>query len=89
MNSGWDAGFHAFDAYRWKPEAVRFFNTTRPYTELAYLLGGRTEQIIELTHTQNIKPNWNGLFQYRLINSPGYFESMLKPQAGIKQRNDS
>lgn len=75
MKSGWDAGFHAFDAYRWKLDEVRFFNTTRPYTELGYLLGSRTEQIIELTHTQNIRPNWNALFQYRLINSPGYFKN--------------
>lgn len=75
MQAGWDHGFHAFDVYRWKPENVRFFNTTRPYTELAYLLGGRTEQVIEVTHTQNIKPNWNGLFQYRLINAPGFFKN--------------
>ena len=75
FQSGWDPGFHAFDVYRWKPESVRFFNTSRPFTELAYLLGGRTEQIIEITHTQNIKPNWNGLFQYRLINAPGFFKN--------------
>jgi hypothetical protein len=75
MKSGWDHGMHALDAYHWGAESVRFFNTTRPYTELAYLLGGRTEQIIEITHTQNIKPNWNGSFQYRLINSPGFFKN--------------
>jgi hypothetical protein len=75
MQSGWDHGFHSFDIYKWKPENVRFFNTTRPYTELGYLLGGRTEQIIEITHTQNIRPNWNGLFQYRLINAPGFFKN--------------
>lgn len=75
LQSGWDHGFHAFDVYRWKPESVRFFNSTRPFTELAYLLGGKSEQIIELTHTQNIRPNWNGLFQYRMINSPGYFKN--------------
>ena len=77
MQSGWDHGFHALDVYRWKPEAIRFFKTSRPYTELAYLLGGRTEQIIGATHTQNIKPNWNILFQYRLINSPGFFKSQV------------
>jgi hypothetical protein len=33
------------------------------------------EQIIELMHTQNIMPNWNFSFQYRLINSPGFFKS--------------
>ena len=75
MQSGWDHGMHAFDVYKWGLESIRFFNTTRPYTELAYLLGGRTEQIIEITHTQNVKPNWNVLFQYRLINSPGFFKN--------------
>jgi len=75
LQSGWDPGFHSFDVYKWKPESVRFFNTTRPFTELAYLLGGRTEQIIQITHTQNIRPNWNALFQYRLINAPGFFKN--------------
>jgi hypothetical protein len=73
--AGWDPGFHAFDIYKWKLEKVRFFNTTRPYSELNYLLGSRVEQIIELLHTQNIKPNWNALFQYRMINSPGFFKN--------------
>ncbi len=75
INSGLDFGFHAFDVYRWKLQDVRFFNSTRPYTELAYHLGGSTEQIIEVQHTQNIKPNWNVLFQYRLISSPGTFKN--------------
>lgn len=75
MNAGFDPGFHAFDVYKWKLENVRFFNTTRPYSELNYFLGSRTEQIIELLHTQNIKPNWNFSFQYRLINGPGFFKS--------------
>lgn len=75
MTPGWDPGFHAFDIYKWKPEAIRFFNTTRPYTELNYLLGSRTEQIVEAMHTQNIKPNWNASFRYRFINSPGFFQN--------------
>lgn len=75
FNIGWDPGFHAFDVYKWKLEKVRFFNTTRPYSELNYFLGSRVEQIIELLHTQNIKPNWNALFQYRLVNSPGFFKN--------------
>jgi hypothetical protein len=75
LNPGWDAGFHAFDIYRYRLEKVRFFNTTRPYSELNYVLAGRGEQMIEVVHTQNIKPNWNFLFQYRLINSPGFFKN--------------
>ncbi|RTL60654.1 MAG: hypothetical protein EKK37_00415 [Sphingobacteriales bacterium] len=72
---GWDAGFHAFDAYAFKPEEARFFTTTRPYTLLNYLIGSKAEQMITVHHTQNIRPNWNFSFQYRMINAPGFFSS--------------
>ena len=75
MQAGWDPGFHALDVYKWKLENVRFFSTTRPYSELNYMLGSRSEQMIEVLHTQNIMPGWNFLFQYRLINSPGFFKN--------------
>lgn len=75
FKAGFDPGFHAFDIYKWDVEKVRFFNTTRPYSSITYQLGSRVEQMVELSHTQNIKPNWNFLFQYRLINSPGFFKN--------------
>ncbi|HEX7902854.1 MAG TPA: putative porin [Chitinophagaceae bacterium] len=75
FTAGWDPGFHALDIYKWKLERIRFFNTTRPYSELNYALGSRSEQLIEVFHTQNIKPNWNFSFNYRLINSPGFFKN--------------
>jgi hypothetical protein len=75
LQAGFDPGFHAFDIYKWQLDRVRFFQTTRPYSEINYFLGTRVEQIIELLHTQNIKPNWNFGFQYRLVNSPGFFKS--------------
>lgn len=75
LSAGFDPGFHSFDIYKWKLERVRFFNTTRPYSEINYLLGSRVEQIIEVMHTQNVKPNWNISFQYKLINSPGFFQN--------------
>ncbi len=75
LRAGFDPGFHAFDLYKWKPEQIRFYQTTRPYSEIHYFLGTRTEQVIELLHTQNIKPNWNAAFDYRLINSPGIFKN--------------
>lgn len=71
---GLDPGFHAYDLYKWSEEDVRFFQTTRPYSEINYQLGSRVEQLISLLHTQNIKPNWNFMFQYRLVNSPGIFQ---------------
>ena len=42
MKPGWDPGFHSFDIYYFTVENTRLFTTTRPYTELAYLLGSKS-----------------------------------------------
>ena len=75
LKAGWDAGFHSFDIYRFTVEDTKFFNTTRPYTELSYLLGAKQEQLVNVLHTQNINSNWNFAFRFRLINSPGSFKN--------------
>ncbi|MBS1660682.1 MAG: hypothetical protein JST68_06485 [Bacteroidetes bacterium] len=75
MQSGWDPGWHSYDLYTFKVDETRFFNTTRPYTELGYMLAGRGEQFVNVFHTQNIRPNWNFSFEYRLINAPGTFQN--------------
>lgn len=72
---GFDPGFHALDLYKWKVETTPFFTTSKPYTELGYLIGGQQQQHIEILHTQNIKPHWNFALRYRLINSPGAFKN--------------
>lgn len=81
---GWDPGFHAFDAYAFNIEQTRFYNTTRPFTELNYLIGSGAEQFIHVLHTQNIKPNWNFAFQFRLINSPGLFRSQNANHSNLR-----
>ena len=75
LKAGWDAGFHAYDIYRFTIENTRFYKTTRPFTQLTYLLASGKEQFINILHTQNIKPNWNFGFQYRLVSAPGFFQS--------------
>jgi hypothetical protein len=75
IKPGWDAGFHAFDIYRFRMESTRFYQTTRPYTELGYMLGSKAEQMVNIVHTQNRGPNLNMAFQYRLINSPGNLQN--------------
>ena len=83
FQSGWDHGFHSFDVYNFSVPQTRFLTTTRPYSEIAYLLGSQSEQMIQLLHTQNIRPNWNASIQYRLINAPGFAPAweMAKSQA--------
>lgn len=73
--AGWDPGLHAYEVYKFHMDKARFFNTTRPYTELGYVLGSQTQQFIEILHTQNLKPYWNASFHYRMLNSPGFFKN--------------
>lgn len=75
LKAGWDAGFHAFDVYKYTLENTRFFKTTRPYTQLSYFLASGKEQVVKVLQTQNIKPNWNVGIEYRLISSPGFFQT--------------
>jgi hypothetical protein len=75
MKPAWDHGFHAYDVYNFNDYDTKFYNTTRPYTEIQYQIGSKLEQLLGITHTQNIMPNWNASFQYRLVNSPGYYKN--------------
>ena len=75
IKPGFDAGFHAFDAYKFILQDSRFFKTTKPYTRINYELGSAKEQVINILHTQNPKPNLNFGLEYRLISAPGYFSS--------------
>ncbi len=70
---GWDAGFHAFDVYKFKLEETKLYKTTRPFSLLAYQLASGKEQMIQAMHTQSPRPNINVGFEYRLISAPGFF----------------
>ncbi|MEO6733299.1 MAG: putative porin [Ferruginibacter sp.] len=73
VKPGWDAGFHAYDAYRFTLENTRYFKTTKPFTQLGYQLASGKEQMIRILHTQNPRPNLNFGFEYRLVSAPGFF----------------
>ena len=75
LKPGWDPGWHAYDPYVFTVDETKFYHTTKPYSELGYLIGSKSEQMINVVHTQNINKNWNAFFQYRLINSPGAFNN--------------
>ena len=84
LKPGFDPGFHAFDTYRFTVENTRTFQTTRPYTELDYLLGPKSEQTIKVLHTQNIRPSWNALFEYRFINTSGNCKNSNTSHSAIR-----
>jgi hypothetical protein len=75
MKPGWDPGWHAYDPYIFTVDETKFYHTTKPFSELGYLIGSRSEQMIDVVHTQNINKNLNAMFEYRLISSPGAFNN--------------
>lgn len=75
LKAGFDAGFHQFDIYNYSLENTKLYQTTKPFTELTYLLGSSAEQTINILHTQNKKDNLNFSFEYRFINSPGVLKN--------------
>ncbi len=87
MKPGFDAGFHAYDIYGFNIEGTRFFQTTRPYTELAYALGSKAEQLINVLHTQNRQSNLNFSIEYRFSNAPGNLKNQNASQNNFRFTN--
>lgn len=84
LKAGWDAGFHAFDPFAFTIAETRFMNTTKPFTEMTYLVGSKLEQQVGILHTQNISPDWNAAVQFRLINAPGLYNSQNTNHSNIR-----
>lgn len=75
LKAGWDHGFHSYDAYIPDVYDTKFYNSTRPYSQLAYILGPKGEQNINVLHTQNYRRNLSFTFRFNLINAPGIFKN--------------
>ncbi|MCW3087932.1 MAG: hypothetical protein JWQ78_1318 [Sediminibacterium sp.] len=84
MKAGFDAGFHQYDVYQFNLENTKFYQTTRPYTELAYVLGSKAEQLINVVHTQNRKSNFNFSLEYRFSNGPGSLKNQNASQNNFR-----
>ncbi len=84
MKPGFDAGFHQYDVYAFTLEGTKLYQTTRPYTELAYVLGSKAEQLVNVVHTQNRKSNFNFSMEYRFNNAPGNLKNQNASQNNFR-----
>ena len=66
-------GIESIQPYLYTQDNQKFYNTTRPYSNIYYRMGSKLEQMIDILHTQNIQPNWNFALNYRKIGSPGNY----------------
>ena len=66
-------GYQSTQHYRYHPDSLLHYNTTRPYTSFQYGLGSKLEQLAQVAHTQNINPRWNFAARYTKLTSPGAY----------------
>src|SRR5690606_11858796 len=66
---GRELGFRAFDAYGFKADEVKYYDTRSPYTDMYYVQGGLNREILNFGFTQNVNPRLNFGFRVHRISS--------------------
>lgn len=66
-------GMTSNQSFRKNINGIKFYNTTRPYTDLYYRLGSKLEQIISVLHSRNINPALNITAAYAKEGSAGQY----------------
>ena len=70
---GFDIGQHTLDLYLLTPADIQYYRARVAYTNLYLVAGSKSEQIFKLTHSQNIKPNWNIGLNFNTVGSRGFY----------------
>ena len=74
-------------------DSLRFYTSSRPFTQLTYYNGAKSEQQFEIFHTQNLGEGMNLAFNYRRINSEGFYirqlatHTQFNATVNLKSRN--
>ena len=62
-------GINSIGPYLHTPDKIQYLDTKSPFTSWHYVQGASGRAIIDVHHSQNIKPNWNaGLRIYRMTS---------------------
>lgn len=72
---GFDAGFHAFDVYTLTPDDIIFYQARTQFSNLYYVSGGQEGQLFKVTHSQNIKKNFNIGGNYNRVGGKGAYSN--------------
>ncbi len=61
---GAQTGFHVYD-YLWKgPDWIKYYDTKSPFTDINLVFAGNQRNMINVSYSRNINPNWNFGFNY-------------------------
>ncbi|RZK55273.1 MAG: hypothetical protein EOO87_08320 [Pedobacter sp.] len=72
---GFDPGFHSLNYYVLDHDDVKFYRARTAFTNLYYVSGGEKEQVLKLTHSQNINKNLNFGANFNRIGANGDYQN--------------
>ncbi|MXV52721.1 hypothetical protein GS399_17245 [Pedobacter sp. HMF7647] len=82
-NIGFDAGFHNLDMYLLTEDSLKYYRARSPFSSLYYVNGGQAQQLFQVIHSQNIKPNWNIGANYNRIGGNGFYTNQQPNHTNI------
>lgn len=81
---GLHAGFRAFIPYSYNLEEVVLYDVKAPLTHIFYVQGSQKESILNLLHTQNIGKTLNLGFEYKRVNSEGFYTRQNSAHSSLR-----
>ncbi|HEY4327910.1 MAG TPA: putative porin [Mucilaginibacter sp.] len=72
---GFDAGLHSLDPYLLNPQDINYYRARVPITNLSFVFGGLKEQLLRMTHSQNVNHQLNVGFNLNFIGSQGFYSN--------------
>lgn len=72
---GFDPGFHSLNYYVLDHDDVKFYRARTAFTNLYYVNAGEVEQVLKLTHSQNINKNLNFGANFNRIGANGNYQN--------------
>ena len=70
---GKNFGFQSFEAYAFKPNRIKYYDTRSPFTSINYIQGASGQQMGDAEFSRNIRPNWNFGFEIKRITANKLF----------------
>lgn len=81
--TGFDYGINTQDAYIFKRENLKFYRTLKPFSEVSYIMGAKKENVLSVSHSQNIYKGIIFGIDYNLIHSIGFYQRQKSSHSDI------
>ena len=70
---GFLSGLNGYQSYLLDRGQLKYYNVARPYTQISYVLGSKSEQLLSILHSQNITKDWNASLSYNRLSAEGFY----------------